>query len=86
MLKKTSEDLLRDFLKIFTKIRPQEVDSGRSWNVKLGRPWDVKSRWTSPGWSNRMFRGRSGVVGGGRPQDTLGLIFVCWSITSVISK
>ena len=32
----------------------------------------------SPGWSNRIFRGRPEDVGGGHPWDVLGPIFVGW--------
>ena len=47
-----------------------DVKLGRPQDVRLGRPQDV-SWGTSSGWSNRIFRGRPGDVGGTRPRDVL---------------
>ena len=61
-------------------VRPETTSQGCPLDVRLGRllvvisryPEDLRSRrqfGTSPGWSNRIFRGRPWEVGGGRPED-----------------
>ena len=64
-----------------TSLRDQiRTSPGRYFETSPGRHWDG----TSPGWSNMIFRGRPGDIGGGSPLDVLGTN-ISWLGSSMIT-